>query len=394
VPGFRPLAVSYGLNQLGDMLGLVALAILVVRETDSALATTGLFLAAKFAPSFVAPVVTASLDRQPVARSLPALYVVEAGVFAALALLADAFWLPAVLALAFADGVLALGARGLSRGAVAAVLGPAGELRGGNALLNVLFAACSAAGPLAAGLIIHTGGVALALWLDAASFLACALVLALAARRLPRALEASEEGWLERVRDGLRYVREHQTAGRLVVAEGIAIIFFTTAVPVAVVFATQTLHASSLGYGAMLAAWGAGVILGSVVFARTSPRGSLHLLIIASTAAVGVGYGGTAVAPTLAVACAASVVGGLGNGIQWVSVMTALQEAVADDYQARAAGLLESVGDATPGIGFLLGGVLAAAGSPRLAYAVAGAGALVVAAVWARRPVVPRPVAA
>ena len=51
-----------------------------------------------------------------------------------------------------------------------------------------------------------------------------------------------------------------------------------------------------------------------------------------------------------------SVVGGAGNGIQWVAVMTALQEATPTEYQARMSGLLESIGAAMPGVGFLLGG--------------------------------------
>jgi MFS family permease len=95
------------------------------------------------------------------------------------------------------------------------------------------------------------------------------------------------------------------------------------------------------------------------------------------------------VAPTLAVACLASVLGGTGNGVQWVAVMTALQESVEPDYQARAAGLLESALAAVPGIGYLVGGALTAAVSPRLAYAVSAVGVAVVVALWARRPIVP-----
>src|SRR3954454_2199664 len=45
-------------------------------------------------------------------------------------------------------------------------------------------------------------------------------------------------------------------------------------------------------------------------------------------------------------------------------------------YQARVVGLLESSLAAMPGIGYLVGGALTAAGSPRTAYAVAVAGTL------------------
>jgi MFS family permease len=392
VPGFSPLALSYALNELGDNLGVVALAILVLDRTDSALATTALFLAARFLPALAAPALTAGLDRRPTRRVLPALYVIEAAAFAGLALLSGSFWLPAVLALAFVDGLLALTARGLSRGAVAAALGSAGLLREGNALLNIAFAVTSAGGPALAGLLIELGGVDPALWVDAASFLAVAVVLA-ASPRLPQAPPETGERWLQRARDGLSYIRGHAIAGRLVAGQAAAIVFFTVVVPIEVVYARETLETSSLGYGVLLAAWGVGIVIGSGIFTRSRGR-SLATLVLGSTALVGAGYAGMAASPTLAVACAASVVGGIGNGVQWVAVMTALQEVVGDAYQARAAGLLESVAAAAPGLGFLIGGLLTALVSPRLAFAVAALGVLSVVLVWSRRSVVPDSVAA
>jgi MFS family permease len=71
--------------------------------------------------------------------------------------------------------------------------------------------------------------------------------------------------------------------------------------------------------------------------------------------------------------------------VQWVAVLTAVQEAVSDEFQARIVGLLESVGAAAPGIGFLLGGVLTHVWSPRVAFLVAGCGVLAVAVVMTRR---------
>jgi MFS family permease len=388
VRGFPALATSYAINELGDNLGVIALAILVLDRTGSALAVTALFVAGKFVPAFVAPAMTAGLDRRPVARVLPALYVLEAGAFAGLATIAGAFWLPAVVALAFADGLFALTARGLSRGAIAAVLAPHNALRDGNALINVVFAVMSAAGPILAGLIVHQWSAATALWLDSASFLAVALLLVATARSLPEPTLDAPERWRERVRAGLDYVRGHETAGRLIAGEAVAILFFALIIPIEVVYAKETLGSTSLGFGALIASWGVGILIGSALFARSRAR-SLGTLVLVSTAAIGAGYAVMAVAPTLWLACAASVLGGTGNGVQWVAVMTALQEAVSDEFQARAAGLLESAAAAVPGVGYLIGGALTAAVSPRLAYAVSAVGVAVVVVVWARRPIVP-----
>jgi hypothetical protein len=128
VRGFPALAGSYALNELGDNLGVIALAILVLDRTGSALATTALFLAAKFIPAFA-------------------------------------------------------------------------------------FAVTSAAGPVLAGLIVHEWGVATALWADAASFLAVAMVLLINARSLPVPEAGTREHWWPRLIDGLSYVRSHATAG-------------------------------------------------------------------------------------------------------------------------------------------------------------------------------------
>jgi MFS family permease len=388
VRGFPALATSYAINELGDNLGVIALAILVLDRTDSALAVTALFVAGKFIPAFAAPALTAALDHMRVSRVLPALYALEAGAFVGLAAIADAFWLPAILAFAFADGLLALTARGLSRGAIAAVLTPHDALRDGNALINIVFAVMSAAGPVLAGLIVHEWSAATALWLDAGSFLAVALLLLASARSLPEPESGPRERWRARVRDGLAYVRDHPTAGRLIAGQSVAILFFTLIIPIEVVYARETLDSSSLGFGILIAAWGAGILLGSALFARAGGY-SLGRLVLLSTAAIGAGYAIMAVSPTLLIACLGSVLGGTGNGVQWVAVMTALQEAVEDQYQARAAGLLESAAAAVPGIGYLIGGALTAIVSPRLAYAVSAVGVAIVVVVWARRPIVP-----
>ena len=76
------------------------------------------------------------------------------------------------------------------------------------------------------------------------------------------------------------------------------------------------------------------MVLGSLVFAalRQAP---LPCLLFFSTIAVGAGYLGLAAAPTLALACAASVLGGAGNGVQWVAAISAVQELTAQAMQAR-----------------------------------------------------------
>src|SRR5918998_6313584 len=90
--GIRPfgrLLASYTVNEIGDAVGVVALAVLVYDRTQAVAPTAAVFIAAKFLPALLAPALTARVDQLPLRRVLPGLYVVEAAAFAALGLIAD-----------------------------------------------------------------------------------------------------------------------------------------------------------------------------------------------------------------------------------------------------------------------------------------------------------------
>ncbi|MGH2969679.1 MAG: MFS transporter [Solirubrobacteraceae bacterium] len=376
--GVRPfgrLLTSYTVNEIGDSVGIVALAVLVYDRTGDVAPTAAFFIAAKFLPALLAPALIARVDQIALRRALPTIYVLEAATFAALGLIADGeFLLALVLALALVDGTLAVTGRGLTRGAVATVLQPAGLLREGNALMNLGFALASVGGAALAGLLIGTLGVGTALYVDAASFLIIAVLLA-ATSGLP-SVEVEREPYLQRFRAGLRYARENVILRVLLIGQAIALVLFTLIIPIEVIYAKESLGTTSAGYGVLLAAWGAGIVVGSLIYLRLKHRSAFGLVVY-STLAIAVAYLGLASAGTLAIACLISVVGGAGNGVQWIAVMTALQERTPREYQARISGLLESLGAGMPGVGYLLGGAIVAAASPRTAYAVAGGGLLV-----------------
>jgi MFS family permease len=376
--GFPSLASAYIVNELGDWLGSVALAVLVFDQTGSPLATAALFLGTQFLPALFVPALVTRLEIIHPRRSLPALYAGEAVAFIALAALADGFALAAVVAIAAIDGAMAGSARALTRATAGAVLSPAGLLREGNAILNIGFTVGAAAGPALGGLLVAGAGVQEALLADAASFLIVALVLVLAGR-FPRP-QPEAAGWAERLRNGVRYTRERPVVGLLLSAETAAFVFLAAVIPIEVVFAKETLDAGDAGYGALLASWGAGMVLGSMVFAVVRRR-SLRLLLFVSTSAIGVSYAATGLAPTLLLACLAFVVGGLGNGVHWVALISALQEFSRPVMHARVIALLESGTSAMLGVGFLLGGALTSLSSTRVTFVAAGIGVLCVIAI-------------
>src|SRR5436190_10317990 len=312
VAGFKVLAGGYSINELGNWLGDIALAVLVFDKTGSPLATALLFVGTRFVPALVSPLLVTRVEALRPRLSLPLLYGADAVVFALLALIASRhFSLALVVALGAVDGTLALAARALTRSTSATLLEPVGLLRRGNAIFNIGFTAAGALGPAIAGLVVAHAGVSAALWADAASFALVALMFA-GARALP-AGEHAEGGWTRRLSQAFEYVRSRRLLLGILVAQALASIFFYAVVPIEVVYAKQTLAAGDSGYGWLLAAWGAGMILGGVLFALAQ-RVQIQIVLAAGTLAIGAAYLGLAAAPSLAVACLISVVGGVGNG--------------------------------------------------------------------------------
>jgi MFS family permease len=379
-PVFRRLTASLAVNELGDWMGVVALSVLVYDSTGSAFATTALFLGTGVVPALLAPILVARAEQPPPRFVLPLLYCGEAAAFGALALLADHFSLALVVVVAAIDGSLALIGRALTRAVSAALLEPVGELRAGNAILNVAFTGGAALGPAIAGVVVAGFGVQTALLLDAISFYAIGWIV-FRAGTLPRA-EPEPGRLLERARAGLAYIRQQATLRRLLIAQGVALVFFTAVLPIEVIYVKETLGAGDSGYGLLLASWGAGMVLGGVLFAFVRRAPLPHLLFF-STLTIGAGYLGLAAAPTLVLACAGSALGGAGNGVQGVAVISAVQELTVQGMQARVVSVLESIGTAMPAVGYLLGALVATGASPRATFVVAGVGVLAIALIAA-----------
>jgi MFS family permease len=322
----------------------------------------------------------ARLEAAPSRFVLAGLNVALALVFVLLAQFVPSFSLAPVIGLAALGGALAITARTLSRVMAAAAAEPYGLLREANALLNIGFTIGAAAGPAIAGIVVASAGARTALFADAGSFALVAILLATASG-LPRT-KVEEAGSFERLRRGLAYVRSRPQLRIMILAQAAAFVFFALVIPIEVVFAKETLGAGDAGYGALLASWGAGMVVGGMAFALLR-RTPLRVLLPISVLAIGAAYLITGFAPTLLVACIASVLGGIGNGIEWVTLVTAVQQLTRAEYQARVVALVDSIGKAAPGIGFVLGGGIAALFSPRASYAVAGAGVVVVLALAA-----------
>ena len=248
LPVYRRLLLAYGLTQVAWIVVEVALAILVYRRTGSAIGAAAFFLCAQFVPAFFAPPVVARLDRRSPRKVLPSLYIAEALLFLALALLVGHIAVGFVLGLALLDGIVSLVVRSLARTATVEVTAPVGLLREGNALTNTVFSITLLAGPALGGLLVAAASVRVSLLVGAGMVVLIALAL-VTARGLPHAVpdDSPAKG---RVGAALHYVRDQPAIRALLALQAAALVFFTMSIPVELVLAQHTLHAGAGGYGA------------------------------------------------------------------------------------------------------------------------------------------------
>jgi MFS family permease len=389
-PRLRRILASYTLNRIGNWFAYVALSLAVYDRTHSAIAVAALLIAGQVIPALVVPAVVARVEASRGHHELSALYVFEAIATAAMALLVLHFSLAPLLALAALDGAAALAASALLRAEAARaardqVRGLADPALAGasvteleteaqgraNAALNVAFSSAFMLGPALAGAVVASTRAADALFIDAAAFLVCAALLS---DLRPGVEEAAGESVRERLTAAWKHVSEVPAMSAVLLTQAGALVFFAAGAPIEVAYAKVTIHAGDRGYGYLLATWGVGAVVGSILFARTGGR-AITAMLSGGTLAVGLAYVGFAAAPSLALACLAAVLGGLGNGVQWASLIGTVQRLTPPGLQGQMMGAVESLGALCPAVGLALGGILVAVSDPRVAFLVIGLGA-------------------
>jgi hypothetical protein len=389
-PRLRRILTAYTVNQLGTWFGYFALSLGIYDHTHSALAVAGMFVAGRGLPALLAPALVASPRFYEGRGGLSRLYGVEAVAALGLAALLWHFWLPGLLVLVAIDGTAALAASALLRTSAARVA--AEEVVAGgehavevaqrkiNAALNFAFTGTLTVVPPLAGVLVAVAGPPTALLIDAATFVICAALLG------QTRVQAEDTGGTSvrtRLQAAWRYLSEVPQLRSLLLTEAFAVVFFASVEPVEVLYAKQTLAVGDRGFGVLMGAWGVGMVVGTIGFARAVRR-PLGPMLAVGTLLVGLSYLGFALAPTLAVACAAALIGGTGNGLQWPSLISAVQQLTPKELHGRLMSAVESIGSLCPAIGFALGGAITALSSPRVAMLVAGVAATAITALFVR----------
>jgi MFS family permease len=364
----------------GDGLAMIALANRVYQGSHASWAVAAVFLAITVPITVLAPLAGLLLDRLPPRPVLVTAAAVEAVVALAITQVTG---LAPVLGLAVGFGVCAAVLQPGLGAIVPQLAGPMGVTKA-NGYLQAATWGGFTLGPLLAGVLTAAGGTGLAL-------AGVAVVYALGAiglRLLPLAGRASRSGPGGRAGEpgglgsqlsaGLRFLRDDGDAGLLVLVVGLMVAFANMAVVAEVAFAESVLNAGPTGYTVLVAAWTAGMLIGTLLGGRLSLR-RLPAVTLAGTFATGLGVALAGTAAVLWQAAAAYAFGGLANGMEVVATRSFLNHRAPPQVAGRVFAVYSGVLFGAASIGMAAAGGLLSSLNPRLVLFLAGGGGLLAA---------------
>lgn len=175
-----------------------------------------------------------------------------------------------------------------------------------------------AIGPAVAGLIVARFGVPVTFALNAASFVAFALIL-LGWRR-PEQDTPGEEPFLPALRAGSRYVRNALVVRRILLRCALFVFPANALWALLALVANRTLHLGAGGYGLMLAMLGIGSVLGAFGLSRLRTYLNSNGMIAVASTVYAAGLAALVLVPNVVVAMLAL----LPMGASWIAILSTL----------------------------------------------------------------------
>jgi Transmembrane secretion effector len=382
-PEFAPLFTAYVLSLLGDVVAAVALTVLVFERTGSPF-LSGLTFTLAFVPSLVGGTfLSALVERFPPRRLMVSCDLLSAAMVAVMAVGHAPVW--ALLVLLAALGLISPVQNGTRNAVLGAIL-PGDGFVAGRSLFRVVSQSAQVVGNATGGLLLAFASPRGALGLDAATFVASALLVRLGTRVRPARAEGAPRGSL--LGDSLHGMRSVLASPLLR-----RVLLFGWFVP-ALSVAPESLAAASVhelgGSGATVGLWltalPAGVIVGEILAIRLLSPVRRPRAVVPLAVWVFVPLLVFAAEPRVELAIPLLVLSGLGHGysLGLDTLIIRQAEGVLRDrvFTVFSAGLM-----AIQGLGFAAAGALAEVVSPHVAIVVAGV--LGLATVALLRPRVP-----
>jgi len=364
--GISLLTAAILLSALGDFLAVIPLALHLQHDSGSGIVVAGLFIALWTPVALLAAPAGLLVDRFDPRRTLIAVSLAQAVVAAGLAFAGSTVEILALTAL------LGCGVAVANPAEFALVPAVADEtrLKAANGRIESARYLGYTLGPLLGGALAASGGTHVALLIDAASFAVVALV-ALVLR--PRPAPARDHADLGRARDGIVFLLRDRVLALVISVAFVSLLFMTASATAEVFFATDVLGAGDLGYGVLMTAWTAGMVLGAITLPRRVPAAAAATVALVAIAVQGAGLALPTLWLSVGFAAAAYVVGGSAQGLKNVLIRTLIHERVPERLHGRAYAAYNGLRNGAELVALAGGGLLVSAIGARWTLLLAGA---------------------
>ncbi|MFL5801345.1 MAG: MFS transporter [Roseiflexaceae bacterium] len=355
------LLAAGAISQIGDAMAMVALPWFVLQTTGSA-ALTGLAGAVTVLPAFLAGIFGGVLvDRLGYRRSSILADVVSGLAIASIPLASQtvglSFW--ALLSLIFLGSLLALPHLTAGRSMLPELAALAGVRRErANAAFESLQHLSFLIGPPLAGVLIAVLDAPGVLWIDAATFMVSALLVAVAVPSLRATQAPATWRYREELLAGLRFLRRDRLlmaiAASLAITNFLGNTLFTVVLPVY----TTMVSGRATDLGLMVAAEGAGALIGIALYGAIGHRLQRRLVWIAGYLAFALMLWVITLTPPVPVVIAVLFVSGIVGGPLNPLSVTVRQERIPPELRGRVFSTFSAIAMVSSPFGIALAGLL------------------------------------
>ncbi|MEX2256224.1 MAG: MFS transporter [Acidimicrobiia bacterium] len=360
---FRRLWLGQTVSLLGTQVTFIALPLTAIEVLHAPLREIGILAALQFLPYVVFGLPTGALvDRLQRRTVMLVTNVMLAASLAAVpvASAAGLLSMPLLYVVAFAAGSLTMTFE-LAYTSYLPILVRRDLLLAANSRLEVSRAMAQISGATVGGVLIALVSAPFAIAVDAASYLAAALMIAtMRHREEPRQREAASRLWTE-ISSGVRFVVGHNLIRTIALVAALDNLLLSAQGALFIPYLARNLDLDPTLIGVAVAAGSLGGLAGAVGLPRLARRWGAWRSIVAAQMAMLIAILLLPLASAVAAAALLFVVvSGLGFGVSRVVLMVSMgtlrQQLTPDDLQGRVAAAVRLIGVGTIPVGAALGG--------------------------------------
>jgi MFS family permease len=365
----RRLALARLISLTGGAAAYLALNFYIYQRTHSATWVAAALFLTFGTIGFASPFAGALGDRFDRQRVMIASDLTAAACFFGMALVHDPGWL---LVLAFCAAAAEAPFLSASSAAIPNLVDD-DQLAWANSMVTLGRNAGILLGPLLGGLLVASIGAGAVFAVNAVTFLASAALVATTHGRFSGERHDADEH--KGLRAGFRFLFADPIL-RAISLSWLMLVLGLGMTMVADVPLVNLFHAGSFGYGVLIACWGGGSILGSLLGRRlkTSTEAWWLLISIGVIAATSIVTG---LSPWFVLVLGAILVMGIGDGVSLVAEQGIMQRRTPDAVRSRVSGAFDAVVHIGMAVSYVIAGPAVSWLGARGVYVVGGVAAFI-----------------